>query len=51
MICNGEWDYEIEFICLINLLGLDCNYIDIILSGYVEVNWVRGDDLLNIFDG
>ncbi|ABG53688.1 MAG: TldD/PmbA family protein [Trichodesmium sp. St16_bin4-tuft] len=51
VICNGEWDYEIESTRLINSLGLDCNHIDTTLSGYVEANWVRGDDLLNISDG
>jgi len=51
VICNGEWDCEIESTRLINSLGLDCNHIDTTLSGYVEVDWVRGDDFLNISDG
>ena len=51
VICNGEWDCEIESTRLINSLGLDCNHIDTTLSGYVEADWIRGDDFLNISDG
>ncbi|NEO52328.1 MAG: TldD/PmbA family protein [Okeania sp. SIO3B5] len=51
VICHGEWDCEIESTRLVNSLGLDCHHIDTTLSGYVESDWVRGDDLLNISDG
>ncbi|NEQ75292.1 MAG: TldD/PmbA family protein [Okeania sp. SIO2C9] len=51
VICHGEWDCEIESTRLVNSLGLDCHHIDTTLSGYVETDWVRGDDLLNISDG
>jgi PmbA protein len=51
VICNGEWDCEIESTRLINSFGLDCSHTDTTLSGYIETEWVRGDDFLNISDG
>ncbi|MGK7921257.1 MAG: TldD/PmbA family protein [Trichodesmium sp.] len=51
VICNGEWDCEVESTRLINSLGLDCNHTDTTLSGYIEADWIRGDDFLNISDG
>ncbi len=49
--CSGGWDSEAEFTRLINSEGLDCSYHDTTLSGYLEVEWVRGDDFLNVTDG
>lgn len=51
VLCHGEWDCEVESTRLINSLGLDCNHTDTTLSGYIETEWVRGDDFLNISDG
>ncbi len=51
VLCGAGWDCETETTRLINSKGLDCRYDDITLSGYLEVEWVRGDDFLNISDG
>jgi PmbA protein len=51
VLCSGGWDCETETTRLINSNGLDCAYTDITLSSYLEVEWVRGDDFLNISDG
>ncbi len=51
VLCGGGWDCETEATRLINSKGLDCAYEDITLSSYLEVEWVRGDDFLNISDG
>jgi PmbA protein len=51
VLCSGGWDCEEEFTRLINSRGLDCSYSDTTLSGYLEVEWVRGDDFLNVSDG
>ncbi|NEP44368.1 MAG: TldD/PmbA family protein, partial [Okeania sp. SIO2H7] len=51
VICHGEWDCEIESTRLVNSLGLDCHHIGTTLSGYLDTDWVRGDELLNITDG
>jgi PmbA protein len=51
VLCSGGWDSEEEFTRLINSSGLDCSYHDTTLSGYLEVEWVRGDDFLNVSDG
>jgi PmbA protein len=51
VLCGGGWDCETETTRLINSKGLDCRYEDITLSSYLEVEWVRGEDFLNISDG
>ena len=51
VLCNSQWDCDIESTRLINSLGLDCRYTDTTLSGYLAVEWVRGDDLLSVGDG
>jgi PmbA protein len=51
LLCNCGWDSETEYTRLINTNGLDCRYSDTTLSGYLEIEWVRGDDFLNIADG
>jgi PmbA protein len=51
VLCSGGWDCELEYTRLINSKGLDCAYRDTTLSGYLEVEWVRGDDFLNVSDG
>jgi PmbA protein len=51
VLVSGGWDCEIEGTRLLNSLGLDCGYSDTTLSGYLEVEWVRGDDFLVVGDG
>jgi PmbA protein len=51
VLCSGGWDCEVEGTRLLNSLGLDCDYRDTTLSGYLEVEWVRGDDFLMVGDG
>lgn len=49
--CVSGWECEAETTRLINSNGLDCGYTDITLSGYLEVEWIRGDDFLCVSDG
>ncbi len=51
VICSSGWESEAETTRLINSRGLDCGYTDTTLSGYLEVEWVRGDDFLAVSDG
>jgi PmbA protein len=51
VICSSGWESEAETTRLINSQGLDCGYTDTTLSGYLEVEWVRGDDFLTVSDG
>ena len=51
VLCAGGWECESETTRLITSNGLDCGYTDTTLSGYLEVEWVRGDDFLNVSDG
>ncbi|NDJ18439.1 TldD/PmbA family protein [Myxacorys almedinensis] len=51
VLCGGGWECEAESTRLITSKGLDCGYTDTTLSGYLEVEWVRGDDFLNVGDG
>ncbi|MEH1895423.1 MAG: TldD/PmbA family protein [Nostoc sp.] len=51
VICNGDWECDIETTRLVNTKGLDCHYTDTTLSCYVSAEWVRGDDFLSVSDG
>ncbi|NJO45202.1 MAG: TldD/PmbA family protein [Oscillatoriales cyanobacterium RM2_1_1] len=51
ILCTAEWDCEVESTRLVNSLGLNCSHLDITLSSYMETEWVRGDDFLNVADG
>jgi PmbA protein len=51
VICSSQWDCDSETTRLVNSLGLDCSYTDTTLSGYVGVEWIRGDDFLSVGDG
>ncbi|MER3432707.1 MAG: peptidase C69 [Leptolyngbya sp. ERB_1_1] len=51
VLSSGGWDCEAETTRLINSNGLDCGYMDTTLSGFLEVEWIRGDDFLNVADG
>ena len=50
-ICSSQWDCDIETTRLVNSLGLSCSYTDTTLSGYLAVEWIRGDDFLSVGDG
>jgi PmbA protein len=51
VLCACGLECEAETTRLINSKGLDCGYTDTTLSAYLEVEWVRGDDFLNVGDG
>lgn len=51
VICEAEFECDIETTRIINSLGLDCSYSDTTLNSYVAAEWVRGDDLLGVGDG
>lgn len=51
VLCTAEWECETEITQLINSYGLTCSHTDTTLSSYLNVDWVRGDDFLNVSDG
>jgi PmbA protein len=51
VLCNGDWECDIEHTKIINTQGLDCRYNDTTLSCYMSAEWVRGDDFLSVSDG
>jgi len=51
LLCDSEWECELETIRLLNSNGLDCGYTDTTLSCYLAAEWVRGDDFLSVADG
>lgn len=51
VLSSSGWDCEAETTRLINSNGLDCGYTDTTLSGFLDVEWIRGDDFLNVSDG
>ncbi len=51
VICNGEWECDVETTRLVNTQGLDCHYTDTTLSCYLSAEWVRDEDFLNVADG
>ncbi|MBF2004614.1 MAG: TldD/PmbA family protein [Chlorogloeopsis fritschii C42_A2020_084] len=51
VLCNGDWECDVETTRLVNSKGLDCYYTDTTLSCYISAEWVRGDDFLNVSDG
>ncbi|MGJ0605940.1 TldD/PmbA family protein [Cylindrospermopsis raciborskii] len=51
VVCNGDWECDVESIRLINSQGLNCDYSDTTLSCYMSAEWVRGDDFLSVADG
>lgn len=48
VICNGEWTLDFDVTRLLNSRGLDCQFFDSSLSASVGVEWVRGDDFLEV---
>ncbi|MFM2061804.1 MAG: hypothetical protein RLZZ507_1474 [Cyanobacteriota bacterium] len=51
VLCNSDWECDVENTRLINSKGLDCHYSDTTLSCYMSAEWVRGDDFLSVADG
>lgn len=51
VICNGDWECDVETTRLVNTQGLDSHYTDTTLSCYTSAEWVRGDDFLSVADG
>ncbi|MER3493853.1 MAG: peptidase C69 [Mastigocladus sp. ERB_26_2] len=51
VICNGDWECDVETTRLVNTTGLDCYYTDTTLSCYISAEWVQGDDILSVSDG
>ncbi|MGJ5673859.1 MAG: TldD/PmbA family protein [Nostochopsis sp.] len=51
VLCNGDWECDMETTRLVNTKGLDCYYNDTTLSCYISAEWVRGDDILSVSDG
>ena len=51
IICNGDWECDVETTRLVNTQGLDSHYTDTTLSCYTSAEWVRGDDFLSVADG
>jgi PmbA protein len=51
VLCNSDWECDVENTRLVNSAGLDCYYTDTTLSCYMSAEWVRGDDFLSVSDG
>lgn len=51
VLCNSDWECDVETTRLVNSQGLDCYYTDTTLSCYMSAEWVRGDDFLSVSDG
>ncbi len=51
VLCNSDWECDVETTRLVNTQGLDCYYTDTTLSCYMSAEWVRGDDFLSVSDG
>ncbi|NEP61666.1 MAG: TldD/PmbA family protein [Symploca sp. SIO2G7] len=51
VLCEAQLECESETTRLINSQGLDCHYTDTTLSCSLDVEWVRGNDFLSVYDG
>lgn len=51
VICNAQFDSEVETTLLVNSQGLHCEYTDTSVSYYLGVEWIRGEDFLGVYDG
>ena len=50
-ICNSELSWETDRVGLLNSQGMECQFEDFSVSGYLGVEWVRGDDFLDVDAG
>ncbi|UFP93474.1 TldD/PmbA family protein [Gloeobacter morelensis] len=51
VICGCTYSEEVGTVRLLNSLGLDMRYTSHHRSGYLGVEWVRGEDFLQVYDG
>ncbi|MDJ0728948.1 MAG: TldD/PmbA family protein [Crocosphaera sp.] len=51
VLCSGEFTSQEYFSCLVNSLGLHCQYSEVSRDFYLGVEWVRGEDFLAIYEG
>ena len=51
VICNGELACQEDVTCLVNSLGLHCQYSEISTDYFLGLEWVRGEDFLAIYEG
>lgn len=51
VVCNSDWECDLEITRIVNSKGLDASYTDTTLSCYMSAEWVRGDDFLSVSDG
>lgn len=51
VICNGELSYSADTTGLMNSRGLQCQFVDFNTDGYLGVEWVRGEDFLEVDSG
>lgn len=51
VLCSAELECDMERTRIISSAGLDCSHVDTTLSFYLDTEWVRGDDFLNVSDG
>ena len=51
LICNGELSFEVDAIGLMNSHGLNCQFVDFNLDGYLGIEWVRGEDFWEVDAG
>ncbi|MGK7957382.1 MAG: TldD/PmbA family protein [Crocosphaera sp.] len=51
VLCSGEFASQDHSACLVNSLGLHCQYSEVSTDFYLGVEWVRGEDFLAIYEG
>lgn len=51
VLCEAEFECDIETTRIVTSKGLDCSYSDTTLSSYLSAEWVRGEDFLSVGDG
>jgi PmbA protein len=51
VLCDVELECDEEATRLLNSRGLNRYYVDTTLSGFLDAEWIRGDDFLSVGDG
>jgi len=51
VLCSGGYSLSLETVRLVNSLGLDLSTTGSSLEGSLGAEWVRGDDLLQVYEG
>ncbi len=49
-ICNGEFTYLEQSTCLVNSLGLHCEYSKSSVNYYIELELAKGKESINVYD-